>query len=52
MLMYKVIAKFKDKLSPQHFYNVGDEFMSEDKNRIKDLLDRKLIVEVKKTKSK
>ena len=37
MPMYKVAITFKDKINPQHFYNVGDDFISDDKNRIKDL---------------
>ncbi len=53
MLMYKVIIKFRDKYNPRHFYNVGDIFESDDKNRIKDLFERKLIAKVnEKTKQK
>ncbi len=44
--MYKVISQFKDKFNPQHFYNVGDEFISTDEYRITDLLSRQLIKEV------
>lgn len=51
--MYKVISKFKDITNPRHIYNVGDEFISDDKKRIKNLIDRKFIVEVKnKSKTK
>lgn len=46
--MYKVISQFKDKLNPQHFYNVGDNFISTDEYRITDLLSRQLIEEVEK----
>ena len=53
MPMYKVIKRFKDKYNLQHFYNVGDNFDTEDKVRIKDLLNRKLISkDEKKTKEK
>jgi len=45
--MYKVKTKFKDILDPQHFYSVGGEFVSADTGRVKGLLERGFIVEVK-----
>ncbi len=49
--MYRVVTKFLDKYNPHRYYNVGDEFISDDKLRIEDLLSRGLIsLEEKKVK--
>lgn len=41
--MYKVISPFRDKYIPRKIYQVGETFNSDDENRIRDLLNRKLI---------
>ena len=41
--MYKVISKFHDKYDLKKVYQVGDEFSSDDQERIDDLVDRGLI---------
>lgn len=41
--MYKVISPFRDKYIPSKVYQVGETFNSDDENRIRDLLNRKLI---------
>ncbi|WP_147402726.1 hypothetical protein [Caldibacillus debilis] len=41
--MYKVISPFRDKFNPEKIYHVGDPFESDDKERIADLISRKLI---------
>lgn len=41
--MYKVISPFRDKYNPGKVYQVGETFNSDDENRIRDLLNRKLI---------
>lgn len=41
--MYKVISKFHDKYDLKKVYNVGDEFSSDDQERINDLINRGLI---------
>lgn len=41
--MYKVISKFHDKYDLKKVYQVGDEFSSDDQERIDDLLNRGLI---------
>lgn len=41
--MYKVIRKFHDKHNLNIVYNIGDEFSSNEPDRIQDLLDRGLI---------
>ena len=41
--MYKVISKFHDKYNLKKVYYVGDEFSSDDQERINDLIDRGLI---------
>lgn len=48
--MYKVISIFRDKYNPQKLYKVGDKFEAEDKNRIKDLISRRLITKAPKNK--
>lgn len=50
--MYKVINRFRDKTNHQHYFDVGDNFTSKDKKRIKDLLERNLIEEIKKQEEK
>ena len=39
----KVIGKFHDKYDLKKVYEVGDEFSSDDQDRINDLIDRGLI---------
>jgi hypothetical protein len=39
----KVIRKFHDKYNLNIVYNIGDEFSSNEPDRIKDLIDRGLI---------
>ncbi|MBC8588089.1 hypothetical protein [Paratissierella segnis] len=41
--MYKVIREFHDKYNLKIVYKVGDEFSSNEPDRIKDLIDRGLI---------
>jgi len=41
--MFKVISPFRDKYNPRKVYQVGEPFHSDDEERIKDLLNRKLI---------
>lgn len=45
-MMYEVITPFRDKFIYGKVYQKGDEFESNDEERIKDLLDRKLIKRV------
>lgn len=39
----KVISKFHDKYDLKKVYNIGDEFTSDDQERINDLINRGLI---------
>lgn len=41
--MYKIIREFHDKYDLKIVYKVGDEFSSNEPDRIKDLIDRGLI---------
>ena len=41
--MYKVIREFHDKYDLKIVYKIGDEFSSNEPDRIKDLIDRGLI---------
>lgn len=41
--MYKVIREFHDKYNLSTIYKVGEEFSSNEPERIKDLIDRGLI---------
>jgi hypothetical protein len=41
--MYKVISNFHDKYDLKKVYNIGDEFSSDDQERINDLIIRGLI---------
>ena len=45
--MYKIKSKFTDIENPRHVYNVGDDFFSKNTGRVKGLLERGLIVEVR-----
>lgn len=49
--MYKVVTRFIDILNPQHYYNVGDEFISKDNDRINNLLDLEFIEKVEEIKT-
>ena len=42
-MAYKVISPFRDKYNKDKVYRVGEPFFSDEKERIQDLLDRKLI---------
>lgn len=46
--MYKVISKFHDKYDLKKVYHVGDEFSSDDQERINNLINRGLIEGEKK----
>lgn len=41
--MYKVIKPFRDKYNHKKIYRVGEGFISDDNERIKDLISRGLI---------
>ncbi len=41
--MYKVIGIFRDKTDLDHVYMPGDNFNSDDADRVQDLIKRKLI---------
>lgn len=49
--MYQVISRFRDKYNPNRIYEIGDTFESNDKKRIKDLINRKLIAKADKESS-
>lgn len=50
--MLKVLHAFVDKYDPEKVYNIGEIIEIEDKERIKDMITRKLVEEVKEQKPK
>lgn len=49
--MYRVVYAFLDITDLSHKYEIGDEFTSDDSERVKDLLNRKFIEGVVNTSS-
>lgn len=45
--MLKVLHAFVDKYDPEKVYNIGEIIEIEDKERIKDMIARKLVEETK-----
>lgn len=48
--MLEVIHPFVDKYNPEKIYRMGEKIKIEDKERVQDMIERKLVKEVEEVK--
>lgn len=48
--MLEVIQAFVDKYNPEKIYRIGEKIKIEDKERVQDMIERKLVKEVEEVK--
>lgn len=48
--MLEVIQPFVDKYNPEKIYRIGEKIKIEDKERVQDMIERKLVKEVEEVK--